>query len=322
MSAGAIARRKIVALGFAAWNLPLAAAEPWPSRPIHLVVAYPPGGIADAVAKLLVNALMRQLNVPVLIQYRAGAGGQVAMQYTSRASPDGHTLCMTAIAPVTLPVLAELENGNGARTLLPVIEMMRTPALILGTRRGDQRGLFDTLEDAKKRGRAVTWASSGYGSTGHMILTQIRIATGVDIVHIPYRGGGQQLIDALSGQFDILSSNLAPAQMQFVHQGRLHALAVGWDRRVTVLPEVPTLAEAGFATANLDSSFGVFAPPRTSDLLVQRIGGELRRALQGGEIRQMLQNSGSVVIAGSSDDFATHIAAERAKLASLSWLAP
>ncbi|MNT02396.1 Tripartite tricarboxylate transporter family receptor [compost metagenome] len=144
-----------------------------------------------------------------------------------------------------------------------------------------------------------------------MVLAQVRLQSRTDITHIPYQGGGPQLNDALGGQFEVLSTNVAAQQLQYIEGGRLQALAVGAPARIEALPAVPTLAELGYEKANRDSLFGIFAPARTPAAVVQRLNGEINRLLQGAPLRARLREAYNLPAGGSIEDFAQEIAADR-----------
>ena len=294
-------------------SLPLAALAQqaaWPSRPLRIIVAYPTGGLSDGVARALGEKLAVQLNTPVVIENRAGAGGSVGMEAIAKAAPDGYTIGFSAISPLALnPHLGRM-SFDPVKDIAPVASVMYTPVLIVGTPSFAGRSFADLLALAKAKPGAMRWGTSGQATIGHLMLEQIKASAGVDITHIPYKGGGQQLNDALSGQFEILSTNVAATQVQYVKAGRFKALAVGAPSRIEALPEVPTLAELGFAQANLVSLFGIFAPAHTPDAVLARLNAEINKALQLPDIRQRLLASDNVPTGGSAATFARQIAAE------------
>lgn len=307
-----IERRALLRAGTAllaapAWALPPAR---WPSRPLRLLVAYGAGGVSDDISRVLAQRLGERLGVPVIVENRAGAGGSLAMDQLARMPGDGYTLCFSAITPLTLlPVLGTVPY-DPLRDIAPVAAVMATPVLVLGTPALAARSLGELVAEAGQR--HLRWATSGHGTTGHLVLERVGRASGVRFTHVPYKGGGQQLNDALSGQFEVLSSNVAALQLQYLRQGLLQALAVGAPARLAVLPEVPTLAEAGFAQANLSSLFGLFAPGRTPPALVERLHAEVDAVLQQPAFRQRLLAVSNLPGGGSADDFAQHIARELA----------
>jgi tripartite-type tricarboxylate transporter receptor subunit TctC len=288
-----------------------AGTAPWPERPIRMLVVYPPGGVSDITARALAEPLSRALGVPVLVEHRAGAGGSVGMDALSRAAPDGCTIAFSAITPITLQPLIGRVGYDPLRAFAPVASVMRTPVLVVGTPAFEGRSFEDLIALAKARPGAVRWATSGVATLGHMVLVQVRIRSGTVITHIPYAGGGPQLNDALAGHFEVLSTNLAAQQLQYVEAGRLKPLAVGAPARLAALPDVPTLAELGFAQANLASLFGVFAPARTPQPVLQRLNAEVNRALQSAALQERLREAYNLPASGSAAAFAAEIAADR-----------
>jgi len=263
------------------------------------------------MARVLAEPLAQSLGVPVLIENRPGAGGSVGMDALARAVPDGHTLAFSAISPLTLhPLLARVAY-DPLRAFVPVASLMRTPVLVVGTQAFSGRGFGDLIAQARAQPGAVRWASSGVATIGHLVLAQVRVQSRTDITHIPYQGGGPQLNDALSGQFEVLSTNVAAQQLQYIENGRFQALAVGAPRRIEALPDVPTLAELGYERANRDSLFGLFAPAHTPQPVVQRLNAEIQRLLRGETLRLRLREAYNLPAGGSSEDFAREIAQDR-----------
>jgi tripartite-type tricarboxylate transporter receptor subunit TctC len=296
-------------LGVPAWAQQTPAAA-WPTRALRIMVAYPPGGVSDEITRALAEKLTAQLGVPVLVENRGGAGGSVAMDVLAKAAPDGYTLCFSAITPLTLlPTLGPV-NYDPARDIAPVASVMFTPVLVVGTSALEGRSMAEMIAAARARPGSVRWATTGLGTTGHMVLEQVRKASHTEITHIPYKGGGQQITDALSGQFELLSTNVGAMQLQHIRSGKFKPLAVGALKRLAVLPDVPTFAELGFPQANLVSLFGLFAPAGTPQGIVQRLNTEVNTALALPEIRQRLQAVNNVPAGGSVASFARHIAQE------------
>ena len=273
-------------------------------------MAYPTGGLSDGVARALGEKLSAQLGVSVVVENRAGAGGGVGMEAIAKAAPDGYTIGFSAISPLALnPHLGRM-NFDPVKDIAPVASVMYTPVLVVGTPSFEGKTFADLLTIAKTKPGLMRWGTSGQATIGHLVLEQVKATAGVDITHIPYKGGGQQLNDALAGQFEILSTNVAAQQVQYVKSGRFKALAVGAPARIDALPDVPTLAELGFAQANLVSLFGIFAPARTPEAVIARLNAEINKALLLPEIRQRLLASDNVPTGGSAAAFAKQIAVE------------
>lgn len=278
-------------------------ARAWSPDAVRLVVAYPPGGISDRIARLLAHGLEPRLGCPVLVENRPGAGGSVALQAIARMSPDGRALGFCAISPLALSPLL----GVPAPDVVPVIGVMRTPLLLVGTPALAARDFAGMVAAARAAPGELRWATSGVGTIGHLVLEQVRRGEDIEVVHVPYSGGGPQLHDALAGRFELLSTNLAPQQIDYVRSGRFTPLALGAPARAAALPDVPTFAEAGCPGANRDSLFGVFAPPHTPAALVNRLNAACAAVLAQPDFRQVLLTSGNLPAGGSALQFRTEI---------------
>jgi tripartite-type tricarboxylate transporter receptor subunit TctC len=285
-------------------------AQAWPSKPVRLVVAYPAGGVSDVVARALADKLSSTLGSPVVVENKAGASGSIGMDAVAKAAPDGYTLGFSAISPLVLNPHLGKSPFDPAKDILPIASVMYSPVLLLATPTSKAKDFRDLVAGAKASPGAVRWATSGQASLGHIMLEQIRGATGVDITHVPYKGGGQQMNDALSGQFEVLSSNASATLLQHIKGGKLRALAVGAPARLDSLPDVPTLAELGAPAANLSSLFGVFAPAGLPPAIATRLNAEINKALASPDLRAKLQATDNVPTGGSAADFAKAIAME------------
>lgn len=283
---------------------------PWPRQPIQITVAYPPGGISDQVARMLGALLAGQLGVAVVVQNQAGASGTLALNLLGQREPDGHSLCFVAATALALSARAARRHGNAIRAPVPVAGVMRTPMLVVGTRSLRANTFPQMIEQARARPNSLRWATTGEGTTGHTVLDRIRIASSTEIIHIPYKGGGQQLTDALAGHFEVLSTNVAKAQLEDIAAGRLVALAVGSPERLKVLPDVPTLAELGYPEANLDSLFGFFAPAGMPGGLVERVNRAISAALDDPSLQRRLHAMNNLPFSGSATEFSQQVARE------------
>ncbi|WP_257625246.1 Bug family tripartite tricarboxylate transporter substrate binding protein [Variovorax boronicumulans] len=282
----------------------------WPRRAIHITVAYPPGGVSDQMARALAEVLAADLGVPVVIENKAGASGTLALELLVRRPADGYSLCFVAATAIALRAQAANHRGVALRAALPVAGVMRTPILVVGTRSLGVDGFARMVDRARQSPGSVRWATTGEGTTGYAVLDRVRRASRTEIVHIPYKGGGQQLLDALAGHFEVLSTNVASAQLEDIAAGRLVALAVGAPVRLRVLPDTPTLAELGYDDANLDSLFGLFAPPDLPEALADRLNRAVAAALETPALQSRLRSMSNLPFEGSADAFAQQIARE------------
>jgi tripartite-type tricarboxylate transporter receptor subunit TctC len=289
---------------------PLKEQAAWPARALRIIVVYPYGGLSDDTARAMAKSLAPRIGVPVLVENRAGAGGSVGMDLLAKAVPDGHTLAFSAISPLTLnPNLNKL-NYDIFQGIAPVAGVMYTPALVVGTPAFSGSRFDDLLRAARAKPGSIRWATSGSGTLGHRVLENVRMASHCDITHIPYKGGGQQLSDALAGHFEVLSTNVAAVPLQHIRGGRFKPLAVGAPARLRVLPEVPTLAELGFPQANLTSLFGIFAPGATPVEIVRRLNLEINAVLRQPEFQERLTSVSNIPAGGSAAEFAQQILTE------------
>ena len=286
-----------------------AAAQSLP-KTIRIIVAYPAGGVSDVVARALADKLTQQLGSAVIVENRAGASGTIGVDAVAKAQPDGATLGFAAISPLVLsPHLGRIPY-DPFKDITPVASVMYSPVLLLATPATGTRDFRSLLADAKARPGAIRWATSGSASLGHIMLEQLRADAGVDITHVPYKGGGQQMNDAMSGQFEILSTNAAPLVSAQIKAGKLRPLAVGAPARLESLAQVPTLAELGFKGANLSSQFGIIAPAGLPLEMVARYNAEINKALASPDLRARLTATDNVPTGGSAADFAKEIRSE------------
>ncbi len=287
-------------------------APPWPPPRIRFIVAYAVGGLSSEVAYALGDALARQLEVPVLVEHRPGAGGTLALEALARAPADGSVIAFCAVTPLTLAPLLGRVPYDAERDILPVTAVMRTPVLIAGTSALPVDGMTAMLDWARRTPGGVRWASTGVGTTGHLVLERVARTAGIDVTPVPYSGGGRPLTDALGGQFEVLSTNVAPTPTGHVRAGRLKALAVTGAVRLPGLPQVPTLGELGLAEANVVSTFGVFAPHRLPVRRKEQLHAALLSALQASEVPAMLKAADNLVLGAGPEVFAQLIADDRA----------
>ena len=305
-------RRGLLAAAVLAAAVPAVsvAAEAWPTKPIRMVVSYPAGGVSDNVARALGDKLSAQLGQTVVIENKAGAGGAIGLDQVAKSPADGYTLGFSSISPLALsPHLGKMAF-DPLKDIAPVASVMYSPILILGTKANKAANFAALMEQSRKDPGVVRWATAGLASLGHIVLEQVRHQAKVDITHVPYKGGGQQMNDGLGGQYEILSTNASPTVMPHIKSGSLTPLAVGAPKRLDSLPKVPTLAELGYPAANSTSLFGIFAPAGTPKAVLDRLNAEINKALAEPDIQQRLKASDNVPTGGTAAAFAKQIAAE------------
>lgn len=306
-----LSRRFLLATAALALAPAMALAQSWPTaKPIRIVVAYPAGGVSDNVARALADKLAAQLGTPVVIENKAGASGSLGVDAVAKAAPDGYTLGFAAVSPLALNPHLGKSPFDPQKDIAPVVSVMYSPVLLLGTSASKAADFKDLLATSKSKPGAVRWATSGQASLGHIMLEQIAGKSQVQITHVPYKGGGQQMNDALGGQYEVLSTNAGPAVLQHIKAGKLKPLAVGAPARLDSLPQVPTLAELGQPAANLSSLFGLYAPAQTPAAVLDRINAEVNKALAQPDIRSKLEATDNVPTGGTAAEFARQIAQE------------
>lgn len=282
----------------------------WPSKPLRILVVYPPGGTSDAVARLLAERLQPVLGQPVVVENRPGASGTTGIDALAKSAPDGHTLAFSAISPLTLsPHLGKLPY-DALKDLLPVAQVMYSPVYLLATPAFAGKGFAEMVAAARAAPGRLRWGTSGTGSVGHVMLEQLQRKARLEFVHVPYKGGGQVINDAVGGQFELLSANPSPAVNGQIAAGKLRLLAVAAPARLPAFADVPTLAELGHAEANLSSVFGLFAPARTPVEVVRRLNAELNKILATAELRERLAKLDNVVATATPEAFAALVQRE------------
>jgi tripartite-type tricarboxylate transporter receptor subunit TctC len=296
-------RRSALALGLgslAAAVLPRSAlAQPaWPTRPLKIVVPYPPGGVNDTVARMLADHLRPLLGQSVIVDNRAGAGGTIGMDFVAK-SDDGHTVAFAAISPLTLNPHIMKVQYDPLKDFVAVAPVMYSPVYVLATPRFKARTFADAIAQAKAQPGKVTIASSGYGTLGHIMIEQIRRKSGADLTHVPYKGGTQLITDAAGGQFDLFVANPFAAINSLIDQGKLRVLAVTGPHRLSAMPQVPTLAELGYPEANLTSVFGFFAPASMRPEAVQRLNADVNKVLADPAVQAQMRKLDNVVSPGT-----------------------
>lgn len=288
-------------------------AAPWPHKLIRLWVTYPPGGVSDAVARLLAMELAALLGVSVIVENHPGASGTVGMAALSRAQPDGHTLAFSAISPLSLSPWMGAVRYDPWRDIVPVAAVMRTPVLVVATPAFPVGTLQDLVRVAARQPGMVRWASTGHGTVGHMVMQQVCAASATRITHIPYQGGGQQIAQALAGNFEVLSTNAVDPQLSLVQSGRLRALAVGAPSRLPSLLQVATLQECGYPQANLVSLFGLFAPAGISPPVIGQLNAAVNQALQSSTLRGWMRDNKVLPAGGTVQSFVGAIREDSAR---------
>lgn len=272
----------------------------FPNKPITLVVTYPPGGGADAMARLIAPKMGEALGQSVIIENKPGASGQIGASAVAKATPDGYTLMLDASSFSANPALYPKLPYDSLKAFKPIGVVALFPNVVLVNANFPVKTIAELTAAAGKTKDAVSYASSGNGSAQHLAGALFESAAKVDMVHVPYKGGGPALNDVIGGQVPLFFGNLA-STLQHVHSGKLKALAVTSAKRSPILPEVPTLAEAGLKGAEIYEWNAVFAPANTPEPVIAKLAAAFQQALESPEVKARVAQLGGDIQKGSPD---------------------
>jgi tripartite-type tricarboxylate transporter receptor subunit TctC len=312
-----LARRRLLHLAISTAALPavsrLARAQAYPARPVRLVVGFPAGGSADIVARLIGQWLSDRLGQPFVIENRPGAGSNIGTELVVRAPPDGYTLLMVSAANVTNPALYDNLNFNFVRDIAPVAFIDRVANVMEVHPAVPAKTVPEFIAYAKANPGKVNMASGGIGSSQHVAGELFKLMTGVDLVHVPYRGVAPALTDLIAGQVQVLFDTV-PASLPHIRAGRLRALAVTTAARSDALPEVPPVADVvpGYEASSIH---GIGAPRGTPAEIIAKLNAEVNAGLVDPKLQARVAELGGTVRPGSSADFGGIIAEETEKWA-------
>jgi tripartite-type tricarboxylate transporter receptor subunit TctC len=306
-----LGRRGMLAAALALPGLGAMAQTAWPDRPVRVIVPFPPGGSNDIVARFLAEAMREQVGQPVLVENRAGAGGNIGADAVAKAAPDGLTLLVTA--PPALVINEHLYRSmpfSPERDLVPVALVAAVPIVLMVPASSPVTSLAELIALAKREPGRLSFGSSGIGTTNHLAGELLKSMAGLDIVHVPYRGAAPAMTDLIGGRLQLYFDNM-PGVLPQIRDGRVRALAVCGARRAAQLPDVPTMAEAGLPGFVVSSWFGMAAPAATPEALVARINAAVLAALGTAALRERLATAGAEPGELDAPGFARFVAAER-----------
>jgi tripartite-type tricarboxylate transporter receptor subunit TctC len=310
-----LTRRSVMHLAAGAAALPAAArgarAETYPARPVKIISGYPPGGVVDTYARLIGAALSDRLGQQFVVENRPGAGGTIAAEEVAKSAPDGYTLLLTTSADAWNATLYDNLNFDVVRDFAPVATISRGPGVLVVNPSVPAQSVPELIAAAKSNPGKIAVASAGVGSAPYMYWELFRSMTGVDMVHVPYHGGGPAIVDLLGGQVQVYFGTFASA-IQYVRAGKLRALAVTSAKRAPVLPDVPALAEF---LPGYDASIyvGVAAPRGTPVEIVDTLNQAINLALADPKVTQRIADLGDTPLSLSTAGFATLVADETEK---------
>ncbi len=278
-----------------------AQAQSWPTKPVRLVVPYPPGGSTDVTARTLAERVSGALGQPVLVENRAGAGGNIGIESVARADADGYTVLVAPDFIASAPHVYKL-NYDPMTQLVPVIQLTSQP-VVLAVHPSLGVATVSELVKAAKAKPGLAYATSGAGSQQHMAAEWFAKLAGIQLTHIPYKGGGQAIADFIGGQVPIASLGSTPV-IPHHKSGKVKILAQTTKQRAPSLPEVPTYEQAGFKGLVIDQWLGIFVPAGTDAQIVRRLAAEFDKALAEPVVRERLAKAALEAVGGSTEDFA------------------
>jgi tripartite-type tricarboxylate transporter receptor subunit TctC len=293
------APRRIVALVICLLFLSGAAlAQGYPDRPVRLVVPWPPGGSVDIIGRLISVKLGQTLRQTIVIENRSGASGNIGMDTVAKSRPDGYTLVLNTIPMATNPSLFAQMPFDVAKDFAPIALIAKMPHLLIATQALPVGSMRELLTLARSQPGKLTYSSAGNGSTFHMAGELFKYLSNTDVVHVPYRGGGPALTDAVSGQVDISFPSFVAA-LPFIKAGKVKALAITSLSRSPLLPEVPTIAEAGLPGYEFTSWFMLLAPAGTPGDIVLKVNQAVTDAMKSPELAERFAREGTEIVTGS-----------------------
>lgn len=290
--------KPILALIFSAITINCFAA--YPDKSIKFIVPWPPGGATDQVARILVQPLIKELGVSVFVENKGGAGGNIGTQAFLQDKPDGYTILMaTSSTNAAGPHLFSNQGFDPAKDFLPVVLVCTIPNIMTVPSSSPWNNLKDLMADAKQNPGKFTYGSAGIGASQHLAGAQFKTVTGLDIRHIPYKGSGPAAVDLMAGHIDMM---LDTGSMNNIKGGKLNALGVASERRISELPNVPTMKEAGVPMV-ANAWYGVMLPSGAPKDIAEKLNGAINKVLKDPEVKKHLQSIGAQVDGGSVAEF-------------------
>jgi len=284
-------------------------AQSWPTKPVRMIIAFPPGGPTDLVSRVLAQKLSEQLGQQVIVDNKPGAGGNIAAELAARATPDGYTIFYNTSAIVIGPALYGKVNYDTLKDFAPVLLTASVPMVLVVNPQLPARSVKDFVDLAKTRSGALNYSSSGTGTITHLASAMMSTQTGIQTQHIPYKGSAPGLVDLASGQTQFMIDTINTV-LPYVRDNRLRGLAVTSAKRSPLLPDLPTLAEAGISGFEAAAWQGIVVPTGTPNEIVQKLNAEVNKALMHPDIRSRLAAQGADILGGTPAEYAAYLRSE------------
>jgi tripartite-type tricarboxylate transporter receptor subunit TctC len=297
-------------LGFILLAVPgVASAQTYPTKTIVMIVPFAPGGGVDTMARLIAAPLGQRLGQPIIVENRAGAGGNIGTEMAAKARPDGYTLLMGSLTPNSVSIHLYSRLGfDPIKDFEPIAYVSTVPNILVVTADSPIRSAKDLVDRARAEPGRLTYGSAGVGSSQHLAAAILSKATGTELMHIPYKGAGPALADLLAGHLSFMLDTTGP--ISFVQAGKMRGLATAAKNRSTALPSVPTFDELGIPGVYSSAWYGVMAPAGTPREIVNRVNAEVNAVLREPEMKKRLIDFGADIGGGTPEDFAKLLASE------------
>jgi tripartite-type tricarboxylate transporter receptor subunit TctC len=289
-----------------------ATAQPYPNRPVKIIVPTPAGGPVDVMARLLANALPPVLGQNVIVENRAGAGNTLGSKVAAAADPDGYTLLVSAASGLIMSPMVYKSAGYDENSFAPIALVAETPQVLVAHPAAPFNSVAELVAYAKANPGKLNYSTGGVGTLPHLTAELFKQLSGADIVHVPYKGGGPALTDVVAGQIQITFDTVGTS-VQFIRDGRLKPLAVSNPTRLTEMPNVPTMPELGYPAINSGAWVAILAPLGTPAAIIAKLNRATNDALKSTAMKEPLARLGAQPRGGSPDDLARHMKAEHEK---------
>lgn len=287
-----------------------ARADPYPTKPIKLIIPYAVGGSTDQTGRLVAKSLSERLGQPVVVENRAGAGGTVGQNFVANAPADGYTLLFSAAGPLTVtPHIYPKLGYEPIKSFSPITLIATQPLLLVVNPALKVNSVGELIANAKGRPGKLSYGSFGNGSAAHLAGEYFKMLAGVQMVHVPYKGSGPALVDLVGGQIDLMF-DVFSTSAPLVNGSKLRALAITSTQSSPQFPQVPTMQQAGVADFEAGTWFGLLAPANTPPAIIDRLSHETNAALQEKELQEILASQGASVRGGTPEQFKTYFLAE------------